>query len=111
MPRSNDTTRVIRAFLERRPARIRNDRTDGQTLFFHGSPIAAHGPDGQLILSCCGHNTPSTRLRLNTICKLIGNGQPFHCKAFTLHFNSSPILSDETIYIEIQSAPSFAQVP
>ena len=106
MPRNAASTSIIRAFLERRPARNRNDSTDGQTLFFHGSPIAAHAPDGQLILSYCGHNTPSTRLRLNTICHLTGNGQPFHAKAFGLYFNSASISSDATTTIQILRAAS-----
>ena len=104
MLRNAASTSIIRAFLERRPARNRNDSTDGQTLFFHFSPIARHAPDGQLILSFCGYNTPSTRLRLNTICKLTGNGQPFNSKNHTLHFNSSPISATDEITIQILRA-------
>ena len=111
MPRNSASTSIIRDFLERRPARSRNDSTDGQTLYFHNSPIAFHLPDGQLSLSTCGHNTPSTRLRLNTICSLTGNGQPFRTRNFSLHFNSSPISSTDRITIQITKAPAFAQIP
>lgn len=95
-------SRIVKAFLAHSPASCRNDRTDGKTLFFHGSPIATHLANGQMSLSCCGHNKPSTRLRLNEVCALTGNGRPFHSKNFTLFFGESEA-SDPTI-ISIQKA-------
>jgi len=85
-------SRVTSAFLARSAARDRNDRTDGQTLYFWASAIARHTADG-IELFHCGHATQSTVRRLNEIALALGHGKPFNISQRAVHFRGEPLLS------------------
>lgn len=57
--------RVIPAFLNGEPTRMRNLESTGTTLLLCGNRIAAHGPGGMLLVSLAGHASPLTRRTLN----------------------------------------------
>lgn len=63
---------VIAAFLKRTPAELRNDQTDGWTLYLHQNPIAWHLGSGYR-LTLAGHNTRTTRGRLNSLLEQLGS--------------------------------------
>lgn len=87
---SVNSTRILKAFLDGKSARARNDATDGSKLFYHSSCIAKHLGEGRIRLSHCGHAKPSTMSRLNAICEQTGNGRPWRIRDFTVQFNGEP---------------------
>ena len=85
------STTVIQAFLARKRKKLKNDWTDGNTLTFHGNTIAWWNPDGSLSITLAGYGTVTTRLRLNTICRILFDTEPFHQKNHVQHYNGEPI--------------------
>jgi hypothetical protein len=71
------STEVIKAFLAGKTRKIKNDHTDGATLWFHGNRIAWR-EDDMVHMTLCGWNTVTTRLRLNALCHLLFGGNAFH---------------------------------
>jgi hypothetical protein len=89
-------SRVVSAFLARSAARERNDRTDGQTLYFWTSSIARHTADG-IELFHHGHATQSTMRRLNEIAFALGHGKPFNISKGAVHFKGEPLIYPVTL--------------
>ena len=91
------STRIIQAFLDRKAKRLKNDSTDGQRLLYHGNVIAWWGDDGSLSLTLAGYGTVTTRLRLNTICDLLGHGRPYSQRKGEQYFDGQRTYTDSTI--------------
>lgn len=67
---------IINKFLNKKSGKLKNDSTDGISLFFHGNKIAwwdvqqikyGNPPIEVLYISTCGWNTRSTKDRLNEL--------------------------------------------
>ncbi len=64
---------VARAFAEHRAAKAGNARTDGQTYWLYGNPIAQrHDASGTVHLDWCGHFTVTTRAHMNLLLDELG---------------------------------------
>jgi hypothetical protein len=70
------TQQIKQAFERRESKTIGNTTTDGNTVWLHGNDSATH-PDGLVLGSLAGWNTPTTRERVNGI-----TGLGFHQKNF-----------------------------
>lgn len=55
------------ALFSGRAFRRDNTRVEDRTMFLHGSPIATINDAGTLWVSTCGHETPTTKERLNGV--------------------------------------------
>jgi hypothetical protein len=78
------STEIVNAWATGRSLKIDNTRTDGQSIFLHGSAIARTGPRG-LEITTAGYNTSTTRERLNAI-----PGVKVNTKAGQLYLNGRP---------------------
>jgi hypothetical protein len=94
---------VVRAFIERKPRKIKNDETGGTALYFHGNEIAVWRDNGDLLWTLAGYGTYTTRLRLNQLFSQLG--LPFslcqrHGEQYLHHSgtNESREISTHTIY-------------
>lgn len=64
------TSEAAYAFINRRPYRRGNTRTDGKTFYLHGNPIA-RWEDNTLEISSAGWMSNTTKERLNGILYLL----------------------------------------
>lgn len=83
------TATVVGAFLQRRPAKMGNTRTDGDTLYLHENAIARWAAPGELRVTLAGWDTPTTRNRLNAL----PNVSVYRVKGKT-HLNGAPWSGD-----------------
>jgi hypothetical protein len=60
------------AFVERKARKIKNDRSDGTILAYHGNTIAEWLPNGDLEWTMAGWSSATTRLRLNQLFQELG---------------------------------------
>jgi hypothetical protein len=58
---------VIKAFIERKARKIKNDWTDGDMLMFHYHLIAYWTPERDLRWTMAGYGTYTTRVRLDVL--------------------------------------------
>lgn len=68
---------VITAFLQGRPAKSGNTKTDGKTLTLHGNVIAWWSDKYEITATYAGWKTRTTTSRLNAISQGIGYGSLF----------------------------------
>jgi hypothetical protein len=61
------STTIMRAFVERKPKKLKNDYSDGEGLYYHNNLIACWTPEGNLSWTLCGWNTVTTRQRINAL--------------------------------------------
>lgn len=89
------TSKVVRAFLDRKCCTNKATRTDGDTLYLHGNAIAwrpysDRNPDA-ICMTLAGWNTVTTRERLNGLCDMLFKQRPFHQRKRTPHFAGTEI--------------------
>ena len=65
------------AFVKGKQASCHNSRTDGQTYWLHGHPIARKIEGGSVIVSWCGWYTRTTASHLNAVAKAYGSNERF----------------------------------
>jgi len=61
------TEQIKNAFEQGKSLKVGNTRTDGKTVWLHGSPIVKRDFDGLVRASLAGYNTQVTRERVNGI--------------------------------------------
>lgn len=68
---------VANAFIAGKQNSCHNSRTDGQTYWLHGNPIARKVEAGSVIISWCGWYTRTTASHLNAIATAYGSCERF----------------------------------
>jgi hypothetical protein len=61
------TQQIKKAFEQGKSLKVGNTETDGQTIWLFGHAIIKRDPDGLVRWSLAGHNTMTTRERVNGI--------------------------------------------
>ena len=80
------TEQIKKAFEQGKAKKVKNTKTDGQTVWLHGNAIVKRDPDGLVRWSLAGYNTPTTRERVNGI-----------ANAGVCQFKFKPVLNGEII--------------
>ena len=84
------TSDIKQAFEQGTPLKIGNTRTDGTSVFLHGNEIIRRDISGLVFATLAGHNTPTTRERVNGI-----TGMGFHQVNFEACLDGEPINPDD----------------
>ena len=93
------TAQIIAAFINGKRLTIKNTRTDGQSIYYHGNLIAWRNEDGTVFCTLAGWGTPTTRERLNALAqKLTGRGG-FSQRKHVQYYNDQPIDEREIIQL------------
>ena len=95
-----ESAEIVKAFLERRPAKAARTHTDGVTLYLQGNAIAWHNPDDFISMTLAGWPTTTTRDRLNTLCAMAFNTKPFHQKKHMQYYNDMMIGPREIVRVK-----------
>lgn len=59
--------KIKKAFEQGKSLKVKNDETDGKTVWLYGHAIIKRDPDGLVRWSLAGYNTKTTRQRVNQI--------------------------------------------
>ena len=76
------TKQIAAAFNAGKPRTVGNTHTDGTNVWLHGNLIIKRTPDGAILATLAGWNTPTTRERVNGI-----TGAGFHQKTRLPYLN------------------------
>lgn len=95
---------VIRAFIDRKPCHVPkyNTETDGTALRFHASKIAWWGDDRSLHMTLAGWATPTTKDRLNVLCRHLDLGS-FTQRGNRQYYDDREIEWDQVITVHLIS--------
>ena len=80
------TAQIKKAFEKGESLKVGNTRTDGKSVFLHGNEIVKRDPDGVVMWTLAGWNTPTTRERVNGI-----------ANAGVCQYKFEPVLNGEEI--------------
>jgi hypothetical protein len=86
-----ETSDIMYAFLDRANLVRQRTYTDGRVVFLHGSPIIERGTganEGTYALTMYGHDTQTTKERLNGFLEIIWGKRPFFTRAGKTYFGS-----------------------
>lgn len=59
------TKKIMSAFIAGKSAKSKNTWTNGKSVWLHGNEIIRREDNGDIVISNCGWNTPTTKERLN----------------------------------------------
>ena len=84
------TERIKKAFEQGTSLKIGNTRTDGTSVFLHGNEIIRRDINGLVFATLAGHNTRTTRERINGITDM-----GFHQVGFVACIDGEPVCEDD----------------
>lgn len=84
------TERIRKAFWKGQSLKVGNTETDGVSVWLHGNVIVKREPNGQVLATLAGWNTPTTRERVNGI-----TGLNFHQVNFEPCIDGRPCNADD----------------
>ena len=99
------TAQIKQAFEQGEPLKIGNTRTDGTSVFLHGNEIIRRDISGLVFATLAGHNTRTTRERVNGIA-----GMGFHQVGFVACLDGEPI-SESDWFVQCHDGVSQALTP
>jgi len=76
---------VCGAFVRGESASLDNSMTDGNHLYLHGNLIVERKPDGTVMATLAGWNTPTTRSRINAVAGFLGINGGVFCRGGIPH--------------------------
>jgi len=94
-----ESTKVVKAFLNKTSAKGKRSHTDGTGLYLHGHKIAWHAENGAIHATMAGWGTTTTRDRLNTLTRHVHGKAMFNQKGGVQHFDGKPIGSHDHVTI------------
>jgi hypothetical protein len=101
-----ETTKIIRAFMEQKPAKAKRTETCGHSIYLHGNRIAWRGKEGDIYMTLAGWDTVTTRDRLNGLCTALkrADAKGFRRKLHTPFFGDVPITARTVIRLKPEIA-------
>lgn len=100
-----ETSKITKAFINRRPARAARTSTDGAALYLHGHKIAWWGHDRSVSMTLAGWPTSTTRDRLNGVHQRLTGDRPFHQMKGVQYYNDTPIDAEQIITVHLITDP------
>ncbi len=98
------TAQIKKAFERGETLKIGNTRTNGTSVFLHGNEIIRRDINGLVFATLAGHNTRTTRERVNGIA-----GMGFHQVGFVACIDGEPVCDDDwfikTVNGDVTSLP------
>lgn len=95
-----ETRTVVRAFLARKPRKMKRTETDGNILRLHDNPIAWWVTPGVIGFTMAGWPTVTTRERLNGLLRELGTRHHFSQCDFEQYLNGDHIESGDIFHID-----------
>jgi hypothetical protein len=90
---------IATAFKARTKCKRPRTYTDGEKVYLFDNLIAWRNADGSISLTLCGHGTPTTRDRLNSLCQILFDTRPFHQKDHKQYYLDQVIGTTDIITI------------